>query len=273
MPLKHHTETALLVLLGCIVALTGMALSVLPALPLGFSYWCVLFILALAYPLLLRRSFRVNRADYEFRLLHWLPALMVLMWLLFAFLDSWSHLFSILRLGLFSLWSLPLVFFSILLIILFCLSVLRRSRQRITALVVLLIAFLFMGATSHYKGWNASITQKLSTDASFMVFMKSQYHSLLSILERRISGPFASIEDSHPSSSSDTTTESGGNSASFLSSTLVPKHDDNPGIHSKPGHLAKSGPEIEIIFSLCLAAYCSVLHERAKKRISGRMVA
>src|SRR3989338_4009325 len=81
MPLKHFTETFLVVLLGAVIALTGLLAATLPPLPEGALPWGVLFVLSIIYPLLLLPLFQRRRADNSFRLLHWFPAMLLLVWL------------------------------------------------------------------------------------------------------------------------------------------------------------------------------------------------
>ena len=103
MPLKHLTETVLVALLGAVVILTGIALSTLPFFPPGVLPWLLVFILTLAYPAAVYPLLKNNRADYEFRALHFLPALAALLWLFFATLmlrfPRFAVLLSILTFG------------------------------------------------------------------------------------------------------------------------------------------------------------------------------
>ena len=82
MPLKHFTETFLVVVLGAVIALTGLLTATLPNLPDGALPWAVLFILSVVYPLSLYSLFQRRRADNTFRNLHWFPAGMLLVWLM-----------------------------------------------------------------------------------------------------------------------------------------------------------------------------------------------
>ncbi|KKW38624.1 MAG: hypothetical protein UY85_C0027G0001 [Candidatus Peribacteria bacterium GW2011_GWB1_54_5] len=75
MPLKHTTETLLVFLLGTATVVTGIIIPSLTAPDMGIAPWAIVFVLAIAYPLALSGLFRRNRADYAFRLLHWMPAL------------------------------------------------------------------------------------------------------------------------------------------------------------------------------------------------------
>src|SRR3989344_8787739 len=81
MPLKHFTETFLIVVLAAAIALTGLLMATLSPLPEGALPWGVLFVISIIYPLSLYGLFQERRADNFFRNLHWFPALMLLGWL------------------------------------------------------------------------------------------------------------------------------------------------------------------------------------------------
>ena len=82
MPLKHLTETILVIVLAIVVCVTGMVLPSLPPLPQGVLPWAIVFLLTFAYPAALYPFLKRNRADYTFRLLHFLPTLLTLLWFL-----------------------------------------------------------------------------------------------------------------------------------------------------------------------------------------------
>ena len=88
MPLKHNTETAYVVLLAVVTAITGILLALLPASPKAIVAWVLLVLLTSAYSLVLAPTLKENRADYEFRWLHAFPLLMVLLWGLAALASS-----------------------------------------------------------------------------------------------------------------------------------------------------------------------------------------
>ncbi len=139
MPLKHHTETFLVFLLGAVMSLTGLLIATLPPLPEGIVPFGTLLLLAFLYPLILLPLFRKRRADYAFRLLHWVPTLMLLLWLGLGF----SALSEGRVLPFFErytwAWNLPGVATGFLLLALFCLRVVRR---RVPRLALLLLAFM-----------------------------------------------------------------------------------------------------------------------------------
>ncbi|MBP9773937.1 MAG: hypothetical protein KBD00_04920 [Candidatus Peribacteraceae bacterium] len=158
MPLKHHTETAFLLILMLIIAVMGIAVSLLPPVPDGLLYWGLLFALSLAYPVALLPLFRDNRADYEFRFLHWFPAFMLLLWLLLQSLGHMYTLALVLLIGMTFLWSLPLVFFGAFLLIFFALHVIRRRVARVGVTLALMAIFLVGSVLSEAMDWNKRLS-------------------------------------------------------------------------------------------------------------------
>lgn len=161
MPLKHSTESVYIGVLALLIVLTGIALAVIPALPQGLAYFGILFIVTLAYPLFLVPTFRNNRSDYEFRLLHWFPFAMVVIWGAFHMLSSVATFFAFLLTALLFIWSLPLVFLGLLLLALFCYSVIRRRTPRLVFLGALFGLFLIAGVLSHTMDWNDTVKTAL----------------------------------------------------------------------------------------------------------------
>jgi hypothetical protein len=148
MPLKHPTETFLVFLLAIAIALTGLLLSTLPSLPSGMLPWVALFAVTIIYPLGLTPLFRRNRADYPFRWLHWFPALMTLGWFV-SQLISQSRGFDQATSVYTWAWTLVPVALGILLIALFCLSVIRRRWPRLALLALVLVPFAAFAVVSH----------------------------------------------------------------------------------------------------------------------------
>ena len=146
MPLKHATETLLVIVLGIAVAATGILISTLPALPEGGLPFAILLLAAIAYPLSLMRVFKNNRADYAFRWMHWYPALMLAVWISIEMLikvsPSLEYLRDLNRWG----WALSLVSIGFIGLVIFCIRVIRRRVPRI----ILLLAVFVPLAVSAY---------------------------------------------------------------------------------------------------------------------------
>ena len=285
MPLKHATETFLIFLLGVVILVTGILLSTLPDLPAGAVPWAILFVLALLYPLSLFLLFRNRRADHAFRLLHWYPALMLLVWLglevaalerprLLAFVDyfTWG-------------WTLPAVVLAFILLITYCLQVVRRRGLRVLLLLLAFIPYVSMGLASersfHWEpqlasllwngNWLASlegkdffgfhIAQKLPLKQNLNSSQDQSEESWrvkLREAEQRRSEIAEKIKNQSGSVALAIVAPSSAGSGATLSMGTTAK---------KPHRLSSSGPEDIGAFALLLiAGYTFVLHERARRR-------
>lgn len=254
MPLKHFTETVLVVILGVAVILTGILVPTLPPLPQGILPWMILFFLALAYPLGLYPLLRNNRADYAFRLLHFLPAALLVIWLglQIAVLQvptavHWLHAFVF---G----WTLSGVIVSFLLIAAFVLHVIRRRIPRLVFLGILLVPFLVFSLLAqrsthgnprlasvlwHGTWWNIIATEGSSSSIAFA-----------------------------PSSSST------GNQSSHAALPPPPSRSSSSrplfvqaSSSSKPSHLPSAGPEFDLLVLTVLALSSARWHRRLARRI------
>lgn len=153
MPLKHATETALVFLLGVILLITGVVLRLLPALPGGMLWWGAAFALSLVYPLLLYPLLRKRRAEYSLRALHFLPAMLLLLWLLSTLGAEWLRPVS--AFGWLLRWGLGLlpVALGMLLLMLYCLSVIRQRATRVPLLLMLFVPFSLLALATEWNGW------------------------------------------------------------------------------------------------------------------------
>lgn len=163
MPLKHGHETRLIFQLGILFVLAGVILSLLPALPVGIAPWAIAFIIAVAYPVILHPTLKRNRADTSFRKLHWLPAFLLLVWLILQgvllvlpviapVLDwfSWA-------------WSIIAITVGFFLLVLFCLKVIRQRARRILILALIFVLYATAGLLSEQPQFtfNQSLTALL----------------------------------------------------------------------------------------------------------------
>lgn len=269
MPLKHHTETAYIVFLAFATAFSGFIASILPQYPAGFTAWVVCMTCAVLYPILLTHTFRENRADYEFRLLHWFPACIFTLWIIFEFIGSKAGFLHILQLGFFFLWSLPLVALAIAFLILFSLHVIRRWIPRITILALMLI--LFTVGSVMAETWNLNprlqrivFSEKESMYASVRDVASAGIRSLIAIVRHPTHiedspKPHVIAKDSRSSSVSTIDVDGLQMSSSMPPAIAV----------RKPRGLSSSGPEdVAVLFLTILAMYSMTLHMRARRRIS-----
>ncbi|MDD5623891.1 MAG: hypothetical protein PHI23_04250 [Candidatus Peribacteraceae bacterium] len=290
MPLKHTTETFLVFLLGVVILLTGLLITTLPDLPAGALPWGVLFVCALLYPLILLLLFRRHRADHSFRLLHWFPAGMLLIWLLLQLLAlSKFRLLSVVDWYTWG-WTLPATVLAFILLISFCLRVIRRRTQRILLLLLAFVPFVIVAVVSQqsqhwdrdlsaflwqrdvwkslegrsFFGWKVGrslpTSQNLtaSTNSSeeawreLMRLQENQRARAEKRLARLGSGESSAIASEEAEESS----------IGSLSGTGQEIRE----VKTMPRKLPSSGPELGFIIILFAALYAGVLHDRARRR-------
>ena len=282
MPLRHSTETALLIILGLVIAVTGFLIATLPPLPGGILPWAVLMALSVAYPILLTPFFRARRADTPLRWMHWFPAAMLLVWFLIEAATLYLPILSTTQAVYTVLWTLPAVALGILTLVLYCLNVIRRRVPRISALLLTFIAFVALGVTSVRGGewdkqlastfWNADIWSMLGTGsilsgsgssageiAASAEPSEERWRQKLRALQRRGEREAARRSQEAMEGSS----SSAPRSARSSSSSSGPLWRS---ASSAPAALPSSGPVVEILALTLLALYTGVLHDRVRRR-------
>ncbi len=284
MPLKHATETFLVFLLGVVILLTGILLPTLPDLPAGAIPWAVLFVLSVLYPLSLFALFRRRRADHAFRLLHWFPALMLLLWLGIEIVALELPRALLVMNGYTWGWTLPAVTVAFILLLSYCLQVVRR---RVPRMALLLLAFIpFVGAalaserTTHWDRelasmlwggeWLANLEGKqilgvrlagrLPTEQNLSASSEKSEESWREKL-RQAEQRRRDAREQRLANASSAALMAQASSRSSVSSVAAIN-----GTKSKPSHLPSSGPQAGAFALLMLAGYTGVLHDRARKR-------
>lgn len=252
-PLKHRTESAFLLLLAVVICVTGALIALLPPYPQGMTYWWLLAILAVLYPLSLHRMFRVHRADYEFRLLHWFPLFMLCLWLGLAVFDASFAVVHILSLGFFVLWSLPLTFLGIVFLALFVLHVLRRRTIRLVSLSLVLVLFAAGGIISAVAGYHDRLSARIFPPDSQLTQVAGDVFSMFRTL--------VGVKDRSPITG-------GTDESSLASLSSASRIVTTSASSSRPRRLAGSGPEDVVLIGLGLsgALYLATLHRRAVRR-------
>lgn len=268
-----------MLVLGLAICAAGFLASLLPALPEGLQYWVLLLTISVLYPLILVKTFRANRVDYEFRLLHWFPTGIFVLWISMQILASRFSFMHILNLGFNFLWSLPFVLLGIIFIIIFALHVIRRRTVRIVSLSIIMALFLAGAVSAEGFGWNDRLQDAIFSDENpAFAVMQNVYLSGKRYLARISSVPVDA--DATWSSSEHVVTTmtsssavSNNSSATFSSlssfSVASSKASLPPVIGSiKPDNLASSGPpEMIALLAVTMGAlYFGLLHRRAEKR-------
>ena len=286
MPLKHFTETFLTVVLGAVIVLTGLLTATLPNLPDGALPWVILFVLSVAYPLSLHSMFQKRRADNFFRNLHWFPAGMLLVWLLLQGVVLGSTLspdeVDVYTWG----WTLPAVIVGFVMMVLFCLKVIRRRVPRLSFLAAILIPFAALAIVSeqgpHFEEeitavlWDNSLMQ-VSDSGMLTAWMKTgsgveknldpsenkeeeewrEHLRMQQRREERIADRVAGTTDE----TVDVEKEDKEDKAPVLSGT----GDELRNAGTMPGNLPSSGFGWNLIILTMIAAYSATLHKSFKK--------
>lgn len=270
-PLKHHTETAYMIFLGLVICVFGFFIALLPHIPAGLPYWAIFLVLSLLYPLILAPTLRYNRADYEFRMMHWFPFFMVVLWLVLELIGPMAYILRIFQLGFFFLWSLPLVALGIFFLILFAAHVIRRRFIRIIVLSVFLALFTFGALATEAMHRNSRLTRTIySSDLLSLDSINTYYDRVRSYL-----GVMTGTGDTSGVSSSSVATGSSASSTMIASSSrslLDPSSVSSsaPALmsSSKPTSLPSSGPETAaVLIATLLALYMGTVHARAGRRV------
>lgn len=299
MPLKHAIETRLVVALAAVVLLTGFLLSTLPPFPQAVIPWCILLVATVAYPVLLYPLFKRDRADNTFRLLHWFPAAMVVLWMVLELMRTYAEptapAATALRWG----WMLPVIVFGLAALILFCLHVIRRREKRVLLILLLLLPFAALAAASE-RGlrlerivanalWNAEPAPLVadvpddrnldpSTDPR-----EEKWRESLRAVERREralerlkddegSSSVVAVVDSSASSAHTSSAASDASGIDASSSSLPDAlRPGGTGTHLRevkngPNALPESGFGWGLVLLSMGAAYCGTLHDRARRR-------
>ncbi|MBT4119365.1 MAG: hypothetical protein HOG89_00050 [Candidatus Peribacter sp.] len=283
MPLKHFTETFLVVVLGAVIALTGLLTATLPNLPDGALPWAVLFILSVVYPLSLYSLFQRRRADNTFRNLHWFPAGMLLVWLMLqgAVLGSTVEVENI---AMYSWgWTLAPVLLGFVLLVLFCLKVIRRRLPRLVFLGLILIPFAAAAFLSEQEGqweqelasvmWSGDFWKVDETGflASFIDEegknleesddeMEEDWRERLRMQERR---------EERIANRTDEDTDDDMKEVVLhvdMDSSSSSGHEYNS-VSSRPSELPESGFGWSAIILMLVAGYCAALNESARRRV------
>jgi len=307
MPLKHATETLFVFLLGLVIVLTGFFVANLPLLPEGIWAWSLLFVLTLIYPLALSPLFRRDRADYSFRLLHWVPMAMLLLW--FALQSLALYVPSVEPVVRFYTWGWTFsgVLIGFVLVLSFCLHVIRRRVPRTALLLAAFVPFTALGVMSEVGNntWNEQITETLWSGGLYTMFqsggvlmgLTGQGDLLHGLGDKGGSGE--KIADNTNLQTSEDPMEEAWRerlraierrreriedrlakleeedamqSSVAMIEDVMQKDDTGTGamreVRTKPAQLPDSGAGMGAFSLAMLASYCGVLHSRARKRLA-----
>lgn len=249
MPLKHFTETLLIALLAFVTVVMAILTRAVPSFPAGFLPLVLLTAAGLLYVGILYPLLKRDRADYPFRMLHFVPAALPFAKLIggalarrFEFL---APAVKVLGWG----WLLLPVALFFLFVIWFCLSVIRRRVPRLGILALLFVPYAAFAVMSESQpSWNKTLTAMLTPSSASPVMVAQQGGTRSSVLR------------------------DGETWGQRLEADLQRRKNDIP-VHasssqsSRPTSLPHAGPGLDLLF-LTMAGYAGTLHVRAKKRLA-----
>ncbi len=279
MPLKHGTETRMVFILGLMTALTGLACSFLPPVSVTFWPWLLVFSISLIYPMVLYPMMKERRADYEFRALHFVPALMLLLWLaidlIVAFRPDWHILQSVYTWG----WAGVMVVIAFILMVLFCLKVIRQRWPRLMLLAGVLLPFFILSQLSEIMDWDRKLAMAVwdgdvQTGSGLIAgggtssnlnpssnMAEEQWREQLRQMERRRQ------QIAQADSSSSLPGDNVSSDVVIASNDPVSSSPFKEGSSSsEPPHLPSSGFGMEGVALMTLAGCCASIHRKSVKR-------
>lgn len=278
MPLKHLTETVLVILLALLTIATGVVVPTFPAIPEGFFPWAGVFAVTLFYPAAIYPMLKRNRADYAFRGLHFAPAAIAIGWLLIqvAMLKE-PRVEALLRVYTWG-FAAPAVGLTFLLLAAFCLRVIRRRVPRIAFLTLFFAPFIVLAAVSEYSvHWDDRLASLLWRQKPLLVAQEAENGknssalSLSSKGEKNLSK--SSVPEEEAWRAKLRAVEQGKIHASSAPSVLKAE-TSLQGVKAvtalisstkRKSKLPKSGGEFESLLLFFAAAVLALAHQRARR--------
>jgi hypothetical protein len=270
MPLKHDTETWLVLLLGALTVVAGIVCMFLPPVSVALWPWAVAFVISLIYPLALYPYLKERRADNAFRFLHFAPAAIFLLWL-FADLAAGAS-GSLAPVQQWLTWNggfLP-VAAVLLLLVLFCLSVIRQRQSRLMALGLLLLLLIAFGVLNGRYHWDSMLAAKLwGHSGSLMIAgdatmtgattsaAETRWRAQLRLMEERR----RALEDGTGAIAHDPDVQ-GSRSGSVIAGGMT----SSVGPSTPPPRLPPAGPTADVLIFLTMSGFTGALHRRSMRR-------
>lgn len=268
MPLKHNTETWLLFLLGLVTVLTGLLCAFLPPVTVAWWPWAIAFVAAIAYPFLLYPLFKARRADYPFRMLHFAPAVLLLVWLAADLAAGmWPAVSGVQE---WVTWKGTLIPVALIfaLLVWFSLVVIRQRQSRIALLAGLLVLLGVAGFLTDTKEWNRQLAARVWGESGSLIanvpgsdVAEERWRAQLRLMEARRRAIVAGEQGSSGSTSSSSISKPAG----ALSGAVIAAGASSS-ISSVP-QLPHAGPTAEVLVLLTTSGYCAALHRRTMKRL------
>lgn len=274
MPLKHLTETLLVLILALATLITGVLVASLPPIPEGFLPWTAVFVLTLVYPAALYAMLRKNRADYLFRALHFAPVTIALLWIISEVLILRMPSLVPLRMTLTWGWALLPVVTTFVLLAAFCLHVIRRRVPRLAILTLLLVPFLVTGYVSEAQTqWRAQLQTLLWEDLPVQLALVPSPAMIVNE-DGTTSSASRSAEEEEWRSKIDDVNSSSAHSQPVA--IAIQPHSSRQGVQmvadlasgktSSKTNLPSSGAGFDGLMLFTVGAYLTAVHGKTKRR-------
>lgn len=271
-------------LLSLAIVATGAAMSMLPAFPDGAALWGIAWIVSVAYPVFLYPFLRLRRADYVFRVLHFVPMGMLLLWMVLDAGSLYSEDVQLVRVWYTWGSGIIAVAASFVLLSIFSWSVIRQRGVRLLLLTFVFVPFAVLGIGESQFGMRTNFTGLLSQVMEWkekmvrgdlfdeegseknLLASADQEEEVWRMRLRRMERREDRIDSKDDTEEEHVLTEP-------PKDVLIAPHGTKSSSSSvqstdAPPVLVSSGiGGMEVVGLFLLAGYCSLVHQRAKRRM------
>lgn len=272
MPLKHDTETWLIFLLGLLTVLAGVVCVFLPPVSVSLWPWAISFTLSLIYPFALYPYLKERRADNPFRLLHFAPAAILLLWLIADLAAGASGGLAPLQQWITWRGGIIPVAAVLVLLALFCLSVIRQRRSRIALLGLLLLLLVAFGVLNDRYNWDTRLAAYLWTHSGSLITAGDPTigsGANASVAEARWRAQLRLMEERRRALEQGTGATSKSPVQGSKSGVIIAGNGiSSAGPSLPPPRLPHSGPTADVLVFLTMSGFTAAVHRRTIRRRS-----
>lgn len=278
MPLKHDIETWLVFLLGLMTVLAGIVCVFLPPVSAALWPWALAFIISLIYPFALYPYLKERRADNPFRILHFAPAAVLLLWLVADLAAGANDRLAPVQQWLTWRGGILPVAAILILLALFSLSVIRQRRSRLALLALLLLGLVAFGVLNGRYHWDSTLAARLWGNSGSLVLDGDPTMSgaVASVAEERWRAQLRLMEERRRAIAegrgSGSIASNSGVQGSRSSGIIAGGTSSSAGPSLPPPQLPHSGPTADVLMFLTMSGFTAAVHRRTIRRREIRQV-
>ena len=261
MPLKHDVETWLVFLLGLLTVLAGVVCVFLPPVSVALWPWVLVFVVSLLYPFALYPYLKERRADNPFRMLQFAPAAILLLWLVADLAADFRPQFSVPQQWLTWYGGVAPIAVVLILLSLFCLSVIRQRQSRLIVLGVLLLSLVAFGVLNDRYHWDSMLAARLWGQSGSLVIAGDPVlnsGSVTSVAEAQWRAQLRLMEERRRVIAAG---GSGSSSVSMIAASAI-----TGSASSTAPHLPHAGPTSDVLVLLTMSGFTTALHRKTIRR-------